>query len=277
MPFIILPGGGTVDVLSVPGGYTIMHDQGIFESNTEDGPMARVKYKVLNYDDRYSFVQQLLGIQTGSPTAFVYIGPYAYPPSPNLICTSVESVEPFGKPRIIPTLGLPWLARKQAIVTAVFTRPPYQPSSTGGYFAVMFSGSGEFKTLPGTTFRFADGTPTNTPVGFIIGQAQITVRRFKLRYMPDFYFTPLIGQINNAPFQILQNVYPTDSLLFTVGNSTTEADVFGNITYTLDYVFTYRSVNWNFDYHPNRTTGWALITDGNGNPRYKEGNFDTLP
>ncbi len=211
------------------------------------------------------------------PSSFFYIGPYAYPPSPNLICTSVGSIDLFGHPEIDPALGQPWLVTQQAIVQATFTRPTWQAATNGGYFAVTFQGGGEHYTVSETTYQFADGTPTAVPLGVYIPQAEITVTRYRMPFVPDSVMVPLLGMVNNAPFQILYNTYDTGRLVFSIGNSSVQSDPTGAITYQFEYKFSYRAVPWNFGFHPNRTTGFALITDGNGAPPYQSGNFGLLP
>lgn len=281
MPFIVRNGGGTVNFLPVP--FSIMFDGGIVESNPETGPQATVKFKCL-FSDRYALANGLLGLWSGTaPSGVAYTGPYEYPPSPNLFCTSISSIVGLGKPTVIASnflgqaVGLPWISRKRAIVTANFTRPSYQPATSGGYFSIQFAGAGEFLTLPDTTYLFADGTPTNTPIGRLIPEAQITVTRYKMPYLPDFAMSSLIGQLNDTPFQIGNVTYAAGSLLFMPGNSSTESDTLGNLSFTAEYRFMFRPINWNFYLHPNRTTGFALVTDGNGNPVFQSGNFNTLP
>jgi hypothetical protein len=277
MPFAISTTGVASNSITVP--FAIMWDSGIFEANPENGPMARVKFKVL-HENRFTLVQNLLGLWTGSPPGNVaYTGPCFYPPSPNLLCTSIESVVPLGKPFPDPTLGLPWLFRRKSIVTAVFTRPPWVPLTSGGYFSIKFGALADVWTLPGTTFVFSDGTPTNTPVGIVIGGADITVTRYRMPYIPDQFMIQLNGGVNNAPFQIGFNTYPTGTLLFLPGESSIDSDPLGNITYTVEYKFQYRSVPWNSYLHPT-TGGFEPIFYGSpssGIQPYNLVNFNILP
>jgi hypothetical protein len=253
------------------------------EANPETGPTATVRFQCL-WNDHYNLAQNLLGQWSGTPpNNLVNVAPANYPPSPNLICTSISSIEPLGKPWLLATnflgqtLGLPWVTKKYVILTAHFTRPPYQPTTSGGYFSINFASSGEFLTLPDTVYQFADGTPTATPIGIPIVSAQITVTRYKMGFLPDQQMIALTNTLNNAPFQIGNNIYPAFTLLFGPGNSDEEADVLGNITYQAQYRFFYRPINWQYEFHPNRTTGWALVTDGNGNPKFQTENFGLLP
>jgi len=288
MGFIYGPNGGE-NILSVPGGYQILYDSGlgITEANPETGPTATVQYRLNNSSDRYSFVQQLLGYSTGTPPTILYRGPYQYPPSPNLICTAVPSIRTMGKwiPMSIAGVTLPldrlgralYLFGEGCVVTAVFTRPQWQAATNQGYFSINYQAAGEYLTLPNTTFQFADGTPTNTPTGVHVTNQVIVVTRYRMPYLPDLYAMPLVDTVNSAPFTIGWFSYPVGSLLFTGMNNSVASDPLGNIIFTVEYLFQYRSVNWNFDYHPNRTTGWALVTDGNGAPRYASSNFNLLP
>lgn len=280
MGFTINSSGGTVNSLpsTVPP-WEQVFDGGIKEAYPESGPTAQVIYNV-PWDYHYTFVAGLLGQWTGTPpSTFVYTGPYQYPSSTNLMCTSISSIEPYGKPWVSTVLPipLPFLPRKWCRITANFTRPPYQPATSGGYFKITFGASGEFLTIPNTTYQWADGTPTNTPIGVLLPQVEITVTRYKLPFLPDQVCIPLVGTLNNAAFQIGNNMYPMGQLMFAVGNSETEADVFGNISYQMEYKFMYRPVDWNWYFKPDRTTGFSLITDGNGNPPYAYSDFSILP
>lgn len=281
MAFTYPVGTPSTITLSVP--YSIMWDSGIWESNPAEGPKAVVKFKCL-WDDHYTMVQELMGLWVGKPpSSIVYTLPFSYPPSPNLICTNVTSIEPFGRPWVIAsnylnqTIGLPWIARKRAIITAEFTVPPYRALQEGGFWSLSIDTGGEFLTLPDITYRFADGTPTGTPVGFFLPQVEITVTRYKMPFIPDQVMIPLTGSINGYPFQIGYNIYPPYSLMFMPGHTEVESDVLGNLTYTTQYKFMYRPVNWQFEFKPDRTTGFALVTDGNGNPKFKVMDFGILP
>jgi hypothetical protein len=185
---------------------------------------------------------------------------------------------PHGKPIFDPIQGRPWLVKTFCIVEATFTRPTWQAATSGSYFSITWSGGGEVFTLPETVYQFGDGTPTATPLGIVVPQAEITVKRFRMPYIPDQQVAALLATpLNNAPFQIGYNIFPTGTLLFSNGSSTTESDVLGNLTFTFEYRFLYKSINWNFAFHPDRTTGWAPITDGNGAPPFQSGDFNILP
>ena len=235
-----------------------------------------MRFKCL-WEERFALVQGLLGQWTGKPPgSVVYTGPYQYPFSPNLICTNVSSIEMHGKPGF-DILGMPWLVKQYAIVTAEFTRPPWAAAAEGGYFSITFQGSAQTLEIPETTFRFADGTPTLTPIGLVVPQAQISVKRFRMPFIPDAYAAQLLGTVNNSVFVIGNNAYPAGSLLFAGINTETEADVLGNITYTVEYMFIYNPVGWQNCIHPNGVVGFAPVFDRNANLPYGLGNFSLLP
>lgn len=280
MGFTVSSNGTGVNTLSVPGGWSIAYDSGVGITEAvpgEQGPMATVKFKVYDANQRYSFVSQLLGKWTGSVgSGIVYIGPYEYPPSPNLFCTSIQSIESCGKWLPMGGVGLPWLFGKSAYVTAIFSRPPWQPATTGGYFTIQYAPAGEFLKLPETTYRFGDGTPTDTPVGLVIPQQEISVNRYRMPYIPDTVSVALQGTLNNNPFTIGAYSYPKGTLLYHGMTTEIAPDPLGNLTYNVQYKFSFRYINWNYCFHPNRTTGFALVTDGNGAPPYQYANFETL-
>jgi hypothetical protein len=269
--------------LITPGGisYTVMHDQGITESiDPESGPQAQARLRC-SWTDHYAFMQEWIGTSKKVGSAIVRSYPLAYPPAPNLRARAIAGVELLGK----PTTNVPsgWLVASDVIVTVHFGILLYggqqsQGGATGQpYTTVTFGVSGEFLTLPESTYRFPDGTPTNSPVGRVIPQIQINVRRYQVPYLPVAEMVALAGSVNSTPTQIGNYTFAPGYLLFSGGPSDFTMDSLGNVTNQVDYTFMYRPIPWNYYLHPNRTTGFALITDGNGNPVYGSGDFNTLP
>lgn len=256
--------------------YTVMIDDGIQESNPPDGPRATVKFKCL-WDQRYQMVRDLVGTWVVSGSSVVRTPPYRYPESPNLICTSIDLIEPFGKPYIPAGFALPWIAKKYAVITAGFTVPTWTPDGPSAYSTIQFGASGEFLTLPETTYRFSDGTPTGTPIGLLVPQMEISVTRHRMPTVPVSQMFGLQGKINNAAYSISGYSFAAGTLLFMPGASTIEADTAGTLSYACEYKFIARTFNWNYYLHPNRTTGFAEVTDGSGNKPYSAGDFSTLP
>ena len=233
----------------------------------------------------YQLISDLMGNWTGSPpNNYVYQGPYLYPFAPALYCCAIESVVPLGKGiavQSIPTMGLGVIYNlfktTHAVVTAIFSRPPWQPATSGGYFRVTFGAGGEFLTIPETSYQFSDGTPTNSPLGIFMPQAEITVTRYRAPFVPDQVMMPILGMLNDAPFTILNNTYNTGTLLFMAGNSEVESDPLGNITYQYEYKFMYRPIDWNKYLHPTRGQGFQYVNDGAGNMPYQYTSLEVLP
>jgi hypothetical protein len=256
----------------------------ITESWTQDsGPQATVRFKCF-WDDRYVFCQQLLGTWQGTPPNTVHrTPPFRYPPSPNLFCMSIDKIEEHGKPFIPFGMVLPWMARKFAIVTATFYVPKYGVDGADAYSKTTFACSGEFLTLPETTYRFQDGTPTNTPIGVMIPQLEITVTKYKLPFLPIAAMLALEGRVNAFDFQIQGVPFPAGTLLFMSGTSDYEIDMLGNVAYTQEYKFIAKPIPWNFFLHPNRTSGWRNVFgppswDGSGFTQpYPQGDLSNLP
>jgi hypothetical protein len=254
-----------------------MYDSGIVEALPREGPTAVVRFKTL-WNDHYQFCRDLIGIWTGTaPSNISRVAPFQYPPSPNLICTEIESIVPLGKTIVPAGLSLPWIARKYAVITARFSVPSWSPFGDTPYYKINFGASGEFLTIPETTYRFNDGTPTNTPIGILIPQLEITYTRYRVPFPPIVQMMMCEGKVNNGPFNIGGFVAAAQSLLFMAGHLEVTADSFGNMSYECEYKFLYKYVPWNWFFHPNRTTGFALVTDGNGNAPYGTADFSILP
>jgi hypothetical protein len=266
---------------SVP--FAVMADSGISESvDPQGGPSATVKFKVL-WENHYQFVRDLIGTSVASGAAIVRTVPFQYPASPNLYCLSIPSIEGHGKPFLssfFPADGS-WIARKYAFVTAQFGVAPYSYDDSGPYgepwTTITFGSAGESQTLPDTVYKFSNGTPTQTPVGLLIPSTEITIKRFKMPYSPLEQVTALVGKVNLTPVTLVDTTFDAGTLLFLGGNDEIGIDSIGNVTIDVEYRMSFRPINWNFYLHPNGTTGFALVTDGNSNPVYGAGEFNDLP
>jgi hypothetical protein len=251
--------------------------QGIVETwDPQNGATATIKFKCL-WDDRYQLVQDLVGTWKGTPpSSVIRVPPFRYPDSPNLFCSSIQSIEPFGKPTIWSTIGLPWITRKYAIVTATFSVPHWDFSGPDAYTKITFNASGEFLTVPETSTHFGDGTPTNSPIGILIPQIEISVERNRMPYLPVAAMASCVGRVNSAAYTIAGYVFQPGYLLFSAGQSNVQADASGQISYSQEYKFLYRSVQWNYFLHP-AGTGFQPVTDLAGNPPYDSTDFSVLP
>lgn len=280
MSYPLIPG----TFLTTPGGinYTCLDDQGIQESiDPEAGPQATARL-VCSWDDHYRFMAEWIGTSKKQGSAIIRTYPLAYPPAPasNLYARSISDVQMLGQRK---TLANGWLVRNQVIVTIQFGILPYSGAQGQGgitgqpYTTVTFGVSGEFLTLPESTYRFGDNTPTNSPIGKVIPQIQINIRRYQLPYLPVAEMAGLAGKVNSLPVQIGNYSFPPGTLLFSGGPSEFTMDSIGTFTNQIDYAIIYRSIPWNYYLHPNRTSGFSLVTDGNGNPPYDSGDFNILP
>jgi hypothetical protein len=263
--------------------FTVMCDSGLSESVGEDGgPTATVKMKCL-WDDHYQIIRDLCGVATGSQGNIVREPPFRYPPAPALVAQSIPSIEGLGKPFLsgfFPMDGR-WITRKYAVMTVVFGQPKYDYDGAGQfgqpYTTVSFGVSGEHQTMPNSVYRFADGTVTTTPIGRMIPSMQISVTRHMLPYSPLGEIATLMGNINSDPYEIAGHAFAAGTLLFEGGDDNIEVDSVGNVTITVSYKFVFRPIPWNYYLSPKRTTGYALVTDGSGNPVYQSGDFSSLP
>lgn len=264
--------------LTSPSGvvYSIMVDNGLEEGVEPDGPTATVKFKCA-WGDRYVFIRDLVGRSVASGNSSVRVIPMQYPPSTNLYCRPNVRVTGLGQFKTASG----WAAYESAIVTATFARPlwAFDNSDPSGspWTSTSIDPSGQFLTLPESTYRFDDGTPTNTPIGLVLPQATITFTRHWMAFAPLSEAMALAGQVNNAAFAIGNYVFPTGTLLFMPGKMNKSSDAQGNVTWEVEYKFVFDPKGWNNFMHPDRTSGFSSVTDGNGNPPYTQGDFTTLP
>jgi hypothetical protein len=166
-------------------------------------------------------------------------------------------------------------------MTCVFGQPKYDYDGAGifgeAYTTVGFGASGEFQTMPDSVYRFADGTVTTTPIGRVIPSISINVTRHMLPYSPLAEIAALLGKINANPFMIAGHPFAAGTLLFEGGDDTINVDSIGNVSIDVSYKMAFRPIPWNFYLSPKRTTGYALVLDGSGNPPYAVGDFTILP
>lgn len=253
---------------------------GIEEANPPGDPTAIVKYSCATAD-RYQLIRDLVGSSTANGTSIFRTYPYRYPPSPNLIVRSIESVKQIGAPRLLG-FGPQWLGREKTIVTVRFGPPIFYDSgaydaSGMPYTTTTFQVSSEIITAPQSTYKFSGGLPTNTPVGIKIPLMQISMKRHMLPYVPLAQMAALTGYVNVAPLNFLTYSFATGTVLFLGGNVTLAFDNLGNLLYEAEYLMSWRYQPWNNFLHPNGTSGWQPVADGNGNPPFPSGDFSTLP
>lgn len=259
--------------------FWVMSDSGIVEANPREGPVATVKLKCLT-TDRYALIKGLVGSCTVAGSTITRTYPFQYPPSPNLICRSIENIEMQGPPiLLIPNSA--WMGKQYSILTvrfepAWFFNDNSDPSGKP-YTSTSLNMSAEAMTLPQSTYTFPSGAPTNTPVARQIPQIQISMRRFMLPFLPINEMAAILGRVNDAVFTVGKLVCPIGTVLFMGGPSEFTADSGGVKTYTVTYEFLYRAIPWNQYMSPNPTEGYATPVDGTGNPVFPSGNFATLP
>lgn len=272
-------------VISVP--YSIMWDSGIVEGWPQDGPYAVVKYRT-DTANRYQLASDLRGTASAIATPgglplITRVMAHRYPPSTNLICKSIDSIEMIGGP--VPLLTWAnwpaWISKQSSIVTAryetaTFSDQSSQDPSGQPYTTTTFTMSSEVLTLPGSVYKFPSGTPASN-AGRQIPQIQISMKRFMVPYLPLSACSQCIGRVNLYPLTFSDLVCPTGTLLFVGANAEIAADTSGNVHYTVDYQLVYRPIPWNNYLSPKPNEGFAQITDQGGNTVYQAQDFSILP
>lgn len=271
----------------VPFDFTILADSGVQEGGEVNAPTAQVKFKVA-WADRVDFVKYVCGTTVGGPGSITRTIPLYYPPNPNLYATRQHLIEPLGKLRSDPEID-GWVCYDWAVVTINFAVPQYSYdfSPGGGSSTDDASGvpwttttldvSGEFLTLPESTYKFAGGIVVGAPVGKVIPQVGISFKRHWLPYLPVAITFRLVGKLNDAPFNLGDFVAPIETLMFLGAPNVRQNDTAGNVSQEVEYKMVYRPISWNKFLHPDGTSGWQYIVDGGGNKVYELDDFSILP
>jgi hypothetical protein len=251
----------------------ILMDSGIREAvGATDGPKATVRF-LTNWGDRYTFINNVVGTAILSGSSIIRIDPQPYPPSPNIYAIEVPEVVGIGKPT---RTASGWISYPYAAITIGFGIPPWLSDVAGmPYTQTTITHGNEFYTVPDSVYLFADGTPTMNATGIQIPTIDLQFRRHRMPMSLSLLaqINTLQGYVNNGTFL----GFAAGTLLFNGASAEESSDVGGNRTYSLDYSFTFRYIPHNYELHPNRTTGWAAVSDGSGNMKHSAADFSVLP
>jgi hypothetical protein len=193
----------------------------VVERFPPEGPSADVVFKC-RYADRYAVIKGLRGgvIQTGKK--FQYVPAARYPPSPNLVCTSIGEIT-----GIRPwTDANGWLQYDEALVPATFTVPTWDAidaqavSDPSGIpmTTTKFKGSGEVFEPPVGSFFYTAGASSGkkvsgSSVGIIRPRTEISMTRHGIPY--PYLDGPLWieGCVNDTPVLFADREFPRGCLL----------------------------------------------------------------
>jgi hypothetical protein len=134
--------------------------------------------------------------------------------------------------------------------------------------------------VPSSVYKFAGGQKTGVDTARKISHVKWTFRRLNLPIVGALDGNTLLSALNNLVGKVNANSWfgmAPESALFESYDIQRTANTDGSTSYELAYMFDWRGVNWNKALHPNGTTGYAYITDGNGDKPFETGDFTTLP
>lgn len=225
---------------------------GISESwSSQGGPKATVVYQCL-WADRYDLATELMGGYPVGSTGFTdYIPPHRYPPSPNLICQEISSIEGLGA--LKRGFGSRWLPYKYAIVTAVYSTPTYDvsvasaagqidPSSPILYCKQRIRASSAFVVLPRGKIRFAvSGKTVDSDVARPAAQSEITLEFPRIAFNPYLLVRPYIGKTNTVAMW----GHDPDCLLLDSIDTETGASTDGTLDCSATLTYLGRDTSWN--------------------------------
>lgn len=253
-------------VMTLPDG-----NYNIQELQDESGPEAHVEF-IMRWDDRYTFVQNVLGTSTSVAGAVVRIPKLRYPPSPNLIAVAVTSIR--GIKASADTGG--WPGQTLAAVTVVFRRPPYSV-----YGDEIWDGSGRFYTVtrvkssgeaftPPTGAYYYESTGTQVEeasIGVLRGRVEINLTRVQI---PIGIMLPIVAQcqnkLNDVAVKISGQSFDRGQLLFASADFEPSADAAGSVVEDV-HINILGNTDRDFNQYQTPTGDWDYIntaSDGSG-------------
>lgn len=254
---------------------TVAVDGGIVEGEPGGKPEATVVFKVA-WPIRFDLVKALRGeVVWAGGSDFIRMHGFPYPDSPNMSCLEVTEVRPLST-QTMRTRGDGWVEYPYALVTAKFGTPEWGDEE---FWSLRVGISGEFLTMPGTSWRFLGGNPVGAEIGRVLPDEQIEYTAHRLPFIPQEEIDPLKGgKVNATPYRIGRQTYATGRLLFVGANTESRASILG-LEHDVTYSIVSRLVDWNKYLDPSDNS-WKLVTsDGtlSGFTPYGYEDFSILP
>lgn len=267
----------------------IVADSGVREAQPETGAEATVVFQC-PYHQRYDLVRGLLPKAVATNDIFVRTIPFAYPPSPNLYCQAVPSIE-----GVSPwTDDAGWLQYDFARVTAEFRVPQYQfgaPSDPGSggvdpsgqpWTTTTFEVSAETIKLPGSGYVLVGtGEPLNEQVvGIRLPQVAIRMKRHWVPLIPLAQMMNLAGCVNSVAIKFANYTFPVGTLLYMGGPTDQSIDTAAGVVSELEHILIGRprGIDWNA--FPSRDGTWRRANTnaaGTGSWPFPYADLRTLP
>lgn len=280
--------------------------EGVTEAWPVDGATATVYYRCA-WTDRYTLAQALIGSSSYVDNVLIRVPPHKYPPSPNLVCGSLGTIQPYGI-GVLQTSqgGLPagWMTAQYAIVPATYivphfdtgasSDPPTDPSGQP-WTTTRFRISGDVFTPPNRTYKYVQRTgdpnyPQGTSAGIPVADSLLGIIRPQIEISMTRHRVPVeafsiesivgfIGKVNDNNVQFGNHIFEEGYLLFSGFNSTATVDTIGSLTFEVEYGLLGRfDYSWNTIMAPD--TNWYLINtkaDETGQYPFDYADFANIP
>lgn len=213
-------------ILGVPCSIPIeeMGERAIVERVPPSGPEADVLIKC-PYNQRFNVVKGLLGGAIATGRTVSYLSPLAYPPSPNLRCTTIGEIR--GLRPWVDSYG--WVNYDWAIIPAHFellkwdlpTSQGIEPDPSGiPYTTTTFQTSAEIFQPPTGSYYYTAGSYSGKPVaessiGTVRPRVEITMTRRLMPFVPLSFSLSMVGKVNSATVRFADRIFPIGCLLYT--------------------------------------------------------------
>jgi hypothetical protein len=253
----------------------IVFRDGLRETWSRDsGPTASVTYQCA-YEDRFALARELMGYYTigsGITKLTNFIEPHRYPPSPNLVCLEIASIEGVGAKK--NGEGSKWDPYIQARLVANYAVPPIAYGITDISPANQIDmsqpiigcrqtirGSAAMRLLPPGKLKFStSGKVVEVDAGIPEGQSEIVLEFPRVPVLAHSLVKPYIGRVNTqAIFGHAAGQVLLDSVEWDHSASSDGTDCSARLT------FLAKDSNWNALI--NDTGAYELVEYNSGGAR----------
>ena len=193
------------------------------------------------------------------------IVPLRFPDRPLYLIASKVDVRETGYDRVNNTYS-------KAIIDIDFATPQFGLTGAGAFMVQRLNYGGNMITIPGSCYAFGDGTKVNQDVGRFVPEVEYSVTYYQVPPGLDpTLITGLTGTVNSTPIFGLG----AGNVLFNGGSSEVQTTALFQQSFQLELSFSFRPVPWNDLAKPDGS-GFALVTDGGGNPIYTSADHTPL-
>ena len=215
------------------------------------------------YADVWTWLTVAAGTKEVVNGTVTRIVPLRFPDNTNLIARNID-VQLTGYDSVNSTYST-------AKMMVEFATPQWDMSGGSAFLTENLKFSSNFITLPGSAYKFGDGTVVTQDVGRYVPEVEWSVTSYMMPTLDTATIMSVVGCVNSAT---ILGCAP-NTLLFNGVNSQRQTTTGFVNSYETQFSFVYRPVSWQMLMRPDGT-GFATVTDNNGNGIFPTADFSVL-